>query len=293
MSLTGYLSEYSLAEIFNFVQEGNKTGLLSIEPDCGVNRPICDAYDITFQGGRIMSVANRIERQGLLKMMEQRRWLSPSQVASLATQTSFLKQPLGIYLKSHNAIDADRLTLIFNAQVISNICKMFVEVHHGRFKFDPKAPLAYAEMTGLSLTAKQATLMGLRLLRDWSDLADKLPAPESALQRVEGNLEVLKLDPQEAQVLKLAIGEMSIAKIAIQLGLDLDKVRQIGFRLMTVGLIKEMLVQSSPAISSGSLHFDRFIAAESTSTPKLTSKAPAAVSKSFLGSLMGFLTQRA
>ena len=40
MSLAGYLSEYSLAEIFHFVQEGNKTGLLSIEPDRGLSRSL-------------------------------------------------------------------------------------------------------------------------------------------------------------------------------------------------------------------------------------------------------------
>ncbi|WP_269744584.1 DUF4388 domain-containing protein [Chamaesiphon minutus] len=33
MSLAGYLSECSLPEIFNFVREGSKTGLLSIESD--------------------------------------------------------------------------------------------------------------------------------------------------------------------------------------------------------------------------------------------------------------------
>jgi Domain of unknown function (DUF4388) len=58
MSLVGCLSEYSLAEIFNFVQEGNKTGLLSIEPDRCLSRSVDNAYYISFQTGRIMSVGN-------------------------------------------------------------------------------------------------------------------------------------------------------------------------------------------------------------------------------------------
>jgi hypothetical protein len=57
MSLTGYLSEYSLAEIFDFVQEGNKTGVLSLEPDRGLMRSLSDTYYLSFQSGRIVSVA--------------------------------------------------------------------------------------------------------------------------------------------------------------------------------------------------------------------------------------------
>ena len=70
MSLAGDLSEYSLAEIFNFVQEGNKTGVLSIEPTCeAIDRSLCSSYDLVFQGGRVMSVAtgNRSDRQSLLQ----------------------------------------------------------------------------------------------------------------------------------------------------------------------------------------------------------------------------------
>ena len=58
MSLAGYLSEYSLAEIFHFVQDGNKTGVLSIEPEIGSSQSLKDNYYISFQSGRVMSVAN-------------------------------------------------------------------------------------------------------------------------------------------------------------------------------------------------------------------------------------------
>ncbi|AFY93648.1 DUF4388 domain-containing protein [Chamaesiphon minutus] len=119
MSLAGYLSEYSLAEIFHFVQEGNKSGLLSIEPERGAIRSLSDTYYLSFQGGRIMSVANSTgaEHQGLLKMMEQRRWLTREKAAELETQMPLLRQPLGTYLKSVNVINTEQLTLIFNSRV--------------------------------------------------------------------------------------------------------------------------------------------------------------------------------
>jgi Domain of unknown function (DUF4388) len=288
MTLTGYLSEYSLAEIFNFVQDGNKSGVLSIDPDCLLDRSLCDRYAISFQGGRIMSIVNGKDRSthnGLIGMMAQRQWLLPAQIVELEKKLSSLQQPLGIYLKSQQAIDADRLRLIFNSQVISNICKLFVEVHQGHFKFDPKASLAHAEMTGLSLTAKQATVMGLRLLKDWSNLASKLPAPDSTIQRLAAEPIGVTLERQELLVWNLAVGEMSIAKIGRNLGLETIRVQQISFLLIVTGLIKEIPAKPSTLPVERQREIPRslepVLAASSNTTPR--------ISNSFLSNLMGFL----
>jgi hypothetical protein len=286
MSLAGYLSEYSLAEIFHFVQEGNKTGLLSIEPDLGLNRSLSDRYYLGFQAGRIMSVASGsgLGHRGLLKMMEQRRWLSSEQAGLLETQIDLLRQPLGTYLKSRNAIDTEQLTLLFNSQVIATTCKLF-EVHHGRFKFDPQAPLIYAEMTGLSLTAQETALMGLRMLKDWSGLAAKLPDPESALQRFSTELSGLRLDTQELKVWKLALCEMSIVKIAEELGLDVEKVQQIGFRLSVIGLVQEISMEPLQPEIDPLMDVPKPICVGG-------GNASAPVSASFLSNLMGFLKKK-
>lgn len=292
MSLTGYLSEYSLAEIFNFVQEGNKTGLLSIESDRCLSRSQDNAYYISFQTGRIMSVSNGYgtEYRGLLKMMEQRQWLSREQVTGLSININKLGQPLGTYLKSCNAIDTEQLRLLFDAQVVANMCKLFGEIHHGRFNFDPQAPLIYAEMTGISVTAREVSLIGLRMLRDWSSLSDKLPAPESLLQRGSSATPELRLDAQESKVWKLALGQMSIAKIAGQLGLEIDRVQQIGFRLCASGLVREIAIVSPPsrvAVAVNDVSIVKLPTPSAIDTNVLTP-----VSTSFLSRLMGFLTKK-
>jgi hypothetical protein len=285
MSLAGYLSEYSLAEIFHFVQEGNKTGLLWLEPERGLNRSIGDTYYIAFQGGRVMSVSTGIgsEQSGLLKMMEQRRWLSPEQVAGLETQIGVLPQPLGTYLKSRNTLDTEQLTLLFNSQVIATVCKLF-EIHHGQFKFDPQGRLNYAEMTGISLTAQEVALLGLRMLRDWSGLSAKLPTPEEALQRFSSELGGLRLDTQELKVWNLALGELSIAQIAQKLGLSVEKVQQIGFRLSSIGLLQEVSTEpAQPTIEQINLPTPVCVGGGNPGAP---------VSASFLSNLMGFLKKK-
>ncbi|PSB55000.1 DUF4388 domain-containing protein [Chamaesiphon polymorphus] len=279
MSLTGYLSDYSLPEIFNLVREDSKTGLLSIESDRCFSRSVDNSYYIWFQTGRIVSVnyGHGLEDRGLLKMMEQRRWLTPEQIARLSLEVNKLRQPLGTYLKACNSLDAEQLRLLFDSQVVANICKLFGETHYGRFNFDSQAPLSYAEMTGISLTAQEVCLWGLRMLRDWSSLTAKLPAPESTLQRICDTPPDLRLDTQESKVWQLAVGEISIADIAARLGLEIDRVRQISFRLCAIDLIREI---SAPAIALPQQ--------SAVDTPV----AIAPVSASFLSKLVGFLKKK-
>ncbi len=285
MSLAGYLSEYSLAEIFHFVQDGNKTGVLSIEPDLGASKFIKDTHYVSFQNGRIMSVENGIGlgNRGLLKMMEQRKWISAEQFGLMETQVNLLTQPLGTYLKSRSNIDTEQLTLLFNSQVIATACKLF-EVHHGRFKFDQQARLNYAEMTGLSLEAQEVALLGLRMLKDWSGLTAKLPMPDFALQRFAADPK-LRLDNQELKVWQLSVGELSIAQIAKQLGLEVDRVQQIGFRLISIGLMQEITVEPSQPPINKSMAMPKPVCVDG-------GNANVPISASFLGNLMSFLKKK-
>jgi hypothetical protein len=287
MSLAGYLSEYSLVEIFNFVEDGDKTGLLSIEPDRCLSRSIDNSYRISFQNGRIMSVINGsgLEDRGLLQMMAQRQWLSLEQVTGLSINASKVGQPLGTYLKSCNTLDSSQLKLLFDAQVVASICKLFGENHYGRFSFDPQAALIYAEMTGISLPAKEVSLLGLRMLRDWSSLIAKLPAPDAVLQKCSSVMPNLRLDTQETKVWNLALGELSIAQIAERLGLKIDKVQQIGFRLKAIELVREV----SPPIASPAIDLQDSIVNEATSNFVDSEKAIVPISASFLTRLIGFL----
>jgi Domain of unknown function (DUF4388) len=288
MSLTGYLSEYSLVEIFNFVQEGNKTGLLSIDPDRCFSRSLDNAYYISFQAGRIMSVSSGhgLNDRGLLKMMAQRQWLSAEQITGLSFHASKLGQPLGTHLKSCDLIDSSQLNLLFEAQVIAGICQLFTENHYGRFCFDPEAELNYPEMTGISLPAKEVSLKGLRMPRDWSGLSEKLPSPAAGLQRFSAVPPTIRLDTQESKLWQIALGDLSLIQIAAKLGLKLDKVQQISYRLIAIGLIQEVSLEPlQPPV-------DKLM-----DLPKLVTsnqdRPPTAVSASFLNRLMGFLKQKA
>jgi hypothetical protein len=287
MSLTGCLAEYSLVEIFNFIQEGDKTGVLSIEADRCISRSLDNAYYISFQAGRIMSVSSGrgLADRGLIKMIAQRQWLSVEQTTGLSFHASKLENPLGTHLKSCNLLDSSQLCLLFDAQVVAGICKLFGENHSGRFSFDPQAALTYSEMTGISLPAKEVSLLGLRMLRDWSGLTAKLPASTSGLLRLTTLAPTVRLDAQESKVWNLALGELSIDQISVQLGLGVEKVRQISFRLIVIGLVHDISIEPPQPPIDKMMELPKLVV-----TNNENNIAP--VSASFLTRLMGFLKQK-
>jgi hypothetical protein len=279
MSLTGYLSDYSLPEIFQFVEQGYKTGLLSIQPESDAFQEPEKVHYLWIQGGRIMAVAEQLDNKGLLSMFKQRGWLKPEILNLLQEWSELEQQPLGLYLKSHGAMSAEQLKLIFHAQVLQRVCSLF-KLPNGQFKFESKATLSKAEMTGLSLSAAEASLLGLRVLRDWTALTEKLPDATCGLNRVKAGRPQLHLDAQEWQVWEFTNGSTSINAIAKQLQLPVETVRQIAFRLSVTGLVEEVPIaapEKSPAVE------------EKTPALALASTQADSMKVSFLQNLVGFL----
>jgi Domain of unknown function (DUF4388) len=236
MGLTGYLSEYSLAEVFQQIQQEDLTGLLTIEPEDDSVRSPNSNYYIWFQGGRLVAMAKSLDRTSLLLMLEKRGWITTSTIQRLLSNTEKLEEPLGQYLKSKGVLSAEQLQIIFHAQILQPVCSLF-KLNTARYVFNPKSRLAKAEMTGLSVSAEEASLLGLRVLRDWSQLTSKLPSPDRGLVKLTTVLPAYKMDMQELQVWELATGKKSIEAIAAKLQIDLDLAQQIAFRLKMVGLV--------------------------------------------------------
>jgi hypothetical protein len=174
--LAGYLSEYSLAEIFNFIQVKERTGVLCIKPmyksaNHSINTeelaPETLCYFVSCQSGRIVSIFHGLtdENEDLLTTIADRQWIPPEQVRELRKSLNGLILPWGLQLKILNVISADRVKLLFNRQVIANISKIFA-IEQGKFNFDPQSELNYSRMTGLSLYPRDAILLGLRKLKE-------------------------------------------------------------------------------------------------------------------------------
>ncbi len=292
MALTGYLADYSLAEILQFIQQGSKTGLLSISIESNPAAKTAEVYEYTwFQNGRVVAHAKDLSTLGLISMIEKRNWVGAETSANLRVQSKTLTAPLGLHLKSINLIDVEQLRILFHAQVLQAVCSLF-KLQNAKFHFDDRASVAHIkpEMTGMSVTAVEVSLLGMRSLKDWTYLECKLPAPEFGLQRLQESLPEYKLDSQEAQMFAAANGKLSISEIATKIGVSVRKAQEIAFRLTTVNLLKEIALDS-PVLEQ-SLKKAPALANSISAISAIASSTKPKVSNSFLNNLVGFLKKQ-
>ncbi|MEQ9672198.1 DUF4388 domain-containing protein [Coleofasciculus sp. G2-EDA-02] len=247
MAITGYLSDLSLPELFHLIEQGKKTGLLTLR--AALASPAIPYYIWVYQG-RIVAAANRLDSQGLVALIKQYKWVSDRVVAKLIQWCCPTGKPLGLCLKNHGVLQTEHLKQLFQVQVLQQIGIMF-QLKDAQFTFEQNVLLPGREMTGLSIPATEATLMGLRVLRHWDTLADKLPDPNSGLISTKTGQLHYRLDPIEWQIWEYTKGTVSLKMIARELRLPIEKVQQIAFALITVGLAEEvpLLVGNLPTQS--------------------------------------------
>ncbi len=247
MAFTGYLSKFSLPEILEFLEQGYKTGLLSIRALKENSHEESQNHYIWLRQGRIVAAANRLDNQGLLSMIVRRGWIK-ERVAREKFQACGSQMAMGLCLKSMGLLTGEQITLLFRTQIMEQVPPLF-ELENGKFDFDFQASIPSAEMTGLSMLTTEATIKSLRSLRNWSALTAKLPDPTSGISKKTEILSNLELDSQESKVWKYANSQTSLDEIANQLSIALEKVRQIAFRLIVSNVAEEAFNTSTPKSS--------------------------------------------
>ncbi len=275
MPVSGFLSIFSLPEVLQFLQEGNKTGLLTVRslPDSTTE---FRRYFIWLNQGRIIAAADRTDYRGLFNLITTRKWIT-EEVLKRSIQDCPLNMPLGIHLKSQSLLSGEQMKLLFSVQIIRQICALF-ELIDGSFHFTSNIQMPYLEMTGINIPATEVTLPGLRNLSNWSALESKLPQPTSGiLGMVEGEFPI-RLNAQEAKVWAFNNGMTPIADIAKQLDSPIQVVQQTAFCLTVAGLAEEV-----PMLSPSRREEAAGVEAQSVDVP----------SPILLEKMMGFLKQKA
>jgi hypothetical protein len=285
MRLAGYLSEYSIAEIFQLIQQGNRTGSLAILPEVNSAGKAVEPFYVWFQGGRIVSMSNTLEIGGLLETISRRRWLTDGQSNEMSTKVFSLTQPLGLHLKQSGILSSEQLKLLFNAQVILPVYRLFKH-HQGRFEFDPHARIPSSEMTGLSVSIPEVMVVALRALEDWSHLQDKLPDPSYGVTRLSIDAPTYRLERIEVQLLEHAKGQLTLTEIAARIDCSIEALQQAVFRLSTIGLVKEVVIESAQPKEAINARSEKQLSLVGGGGDRQQ------LSSSFLGNLMGFLNKK-
>lgn len=294
----GYLADFSLPEIFQFMEQGQKTGLLTIRTLPAVQTQEVQTYCIWLNQGQIVAASDDLyqSQKGLVDMMAH-RGMTSERLAYKSAQNCPVNTPLGLCLKTQGILKAEQLQLLFQMQIVKRLPGLF-EISDGQFEFDPQATLPTNEMTGLSLSATEAILIGLRNLRNWEPLEEKFPNPDSALLRVTKNKTQLKLDSWESKVWEFADGTVSLQKAATQLKLPLKQLQYIGFRLLSANIVEELFVPISAPTPVAAVSNPTAVnlpepISNFNKTDTQSSASKTKPSHSFLQSLMSFLQVKA
>src|ERR687885_246295 len=138
MSITGSLADFSLPEIFQFLQKGRRTGLLTLRglPEAQAT-PLPVHYMWVYKG-HIVVAANRLDQQGLISLIEQLQVVSDRVFDKLIHWCCPIQEPLGLYLKQQGVLQA--------------VAALF-KLKDGEFKFEQNVPIPTREMTGLMVAA--------------------------------------------------------------------------------------------------------------------------------------------
>ena len=108
--------------------------------------------------GRIVAAANRFDGQGLISLIRRDQWVSDRVLSKLLQRCSLNHQPLGLWLKNNGVLDSAQLEQIFEIQIVEQIVPLF-QLKDAQFKFELRAALPALEMTGLSISTTEATIM--------------------------------------------------------------------------------------------------------------------------------------
>jgi hypothetical protein len=248
MALKGLLSKFSLPEVFQFLEQGYKTGLLTVRSlENKLNES--EKHYIWLHQGRIVAAVNRLDNKGLLSMLVKRGLVSENTINQVI-KSSRPNTALGLSLKSEGLLAAEQLKLLFRTQIMTDVCPLF-QLPDGEFEFNFTIQSPSLEMTGLSMPATEATLIGLRMLRDWSSLVNKLPDITSGLRtKIIAQPQII-LEPVELRVWEYANGKTSLLSIGNKLELSKEITQQIAFRLIVSNLAEEIfLVPNTSAIDN-------------------------------------------
>ncbi|AKG22895.1 DUF4388 domain-containing protein [Calothrix sp. 336/3] len=288
MSLSSSFADFSLAELFQLIDLGRKSGCLTVctLPDIHVANSKAYYYYIWFCRGRLIAATHRLNGQDLVGKIHQRGWMETQLMEDFLTNQFIPDTPLGLQLKVEGLLNAEQLNLLFASQLYQ--IKELFEIQKGVFKLDCKASLPWREMTGLNLQAREVALMALRILKNWATFAESLPEKQSRILGIHQNHPQIRLNPLEWQLWEFANGSMNLNDIATHIQQPITVVQQAAFRLIIAGLVEEIPPNSFP-LEDYPLNVDVRKFSDSALSHQSAVGAKIKISNLYLQNLVGFL----
>lgn len=257
MGINGSLKNFSLPEILRIIDDGSKSGRLSIYSD-SKSRSLEDkvASHLWFQNGDFIAIHNPLKYINLLDVIKQKKLISSTNLIKLYGIKSNINNlpkydnSLGEYCLKNALLNIHQIDRLFEQQ-LETVYSLF-ELENGWFIFadrneedrvsELKESFPSTEMTGQKLKAIAISLQGMRSLKKLNDrLIEQLPDPNSALIKLVDNFN-LNLSSIEACLFDDANGQSSLKKIAQKTLFEIKDLQEAALRLILLGLVEAVPV---------------------------------------------------
>jgi hypothetical protein len=243
LSLTGFLNNFSLAEILQIIDFGCKSGRLIIKPSSKTeSTDFKNSYYLWFEHGKLVSITNNFSNTSLLSFIETQDLIDNSNLKDSIGHWCSRVEPVGSCLYRNGSLTKQQLQSVLQTQ-LEQVYQLF-QVSFGWFKFEDVADenkMPWQEMTGETIEARQLVLNGLRKVTDWQHLESVLPAPNFLLEQLV-TLHHFKLESLEFKLWKFADGKTSLDQFARAFNEPIEKIQKAAYRLIVVELIEAIPV---------------------------------------------------
>lgn len=231
MSLTGNLSTMSLAEIFQWLNSGQKTGTLRVESKTGLTK------DVYFDQGTINSASSSDPAELIGQYLLNGNKINEQQLVDALERQRRDHVLLGKILVQEHILKPNELTEILCTISEEIIYDLFLW-KEGKFEFyDGQMP--ERELPNMNLDITHIVLEGARREDEWLQIKDAFPDEASIIRpNIERIAECLPISPENANLLQFIDGNRSLLEITRCVRLTKFRVCQKLLELHEKGMIE-------------------------------------------------------
>ncbi|MFP3940212.1 MAG: DUF4388 domain-containing protein [Thermoanaerobaculia bacterium] len=207
MGITGNLKTMELAELLQWVSQGNKTGTLVID-DGDVKKRIF------FREGRIISSASTDPREHLGHFLVSHGFITEEELSKAVAMQEQSKMLLGKILTTIGAISEEDLHRLLRLKAEESVYDLF-SWEEGEFRFvDEELP--ERTMVPLNLDATSIVLEGVQRLDEWKRIREVIPSAQAIPVAMGDLLDDPKLSPGARKILEQVDDDRTVEEIQIQ-----------------------------------------------------------------------------
>lgn len=296
MTMRGSLETFSLPELFQIIESGNKSGRLSFNPGLkNGDSKLQGVFELWFDQGDFVGIVNSLKYQSLIAEIQNNGWVD-SKLLIKSKYSSPKNSPLGSYLQEEKLLDSAQINSLFQLQL--DAVRQLFNVSYAWFKFEELGlnnqsledgeEFPWKDMTGRRKKPAELSLEAMRDFSDWKRFTDDLPPADSGLQKLVAN-QTLQLVALENRLWNTADGTVSLQNIAQETSTSLIKVQQTALSMILAGLVEEVPVVNT-AIKIGDIpRLSSQTALAGNSNIAVRPAVKSKVSHSLINNLVSFL----